>query len=506
MRARWARVLAGLCAAGTATVLLSTPPPATAAAPSTSPSTTPLTAPSTTATSAPGPAADRDASLELRDLFVSRDQLGLMQRYRAAVLLARPTDGAADRGGDGYRRPSRRSCAAHVCVHRVRHGADAATAGWARRTLHVMEQVWRHETGTLGFRSPPSDGRRGGDGRFDVYLADLGARGLFGYCTPERRVPGERSVASGYCVLDNDFAREQFGTAPRRSLRVTAAHEFFHAVQFGYDFREDPWLMESTAVWVEETFADAADDNRRYLRFGALRRPWVPLDTYSNAGYAQYGNWAFWEFAERRYGPGLVRAVWRRAAALQGAADQSSVGALRAVLDRRSGATGTLRTALSAFAVANLAPARVYPEGDQWPAARTGRATTLARAGDTGVRRLAVDHLAAEHVALRPVTGPTGRAWRRTRGWRLEIGVRMPRRAAVVVTVRHRDGPQRSRMLTARRSSAVVAFDGAGVEDVVVTAVNASARYRCGRVTLWACGGVPRDDDARFVVRYAVRR
>ena len=74
------------------------------------------------------------------------------------------------------------------------------------------------------------------------------------------------------------------------------------------------------------------------------------------------------------------------------------------------------------------------------------------------------------------------------------------------MTVRHRDGPQRSRMLTARRSSAVVAFDGAGVEDVVVTAVNASARYRCGRVTLWACGGVPRDDDARFVVRYAVRR
>jgi hypothetical protein len=29
---------------------------------------------------------------------------------------------------------------------------------------------------------------------------------------------------------------------------VTAAHEFFHAIQYGYDVSEDPWLMESTAT------------------------------------------------------------------------------------------------------------------------------------------------------------------------------------------------------------------------------------------------------------------
>jgi hypothetical protein len=37
-----------------------------------------------------------------------------------------------------------------------------------------------------------------------------------------------------------------------RPLKVTAAHEFFHAVQFAYDIGEDGWLMESTATWMEE--------------------------------------------------------------------------------------------------------------------------------------------------------------------------------------------------------------------------------------------------------------
>ena len=148
---------------------------------------------------------------------------------------------------------------------------------------------------------------------------------------------GERFAASSYCVLDDDFSRRQFGARPIDSLRVTAAHEFFHALQFGYDFREDPWLLESTATWIEESFADPVDDNRRYLRFGTVRRPGVPLDDFSNDRYAQYGDWAWWEFLTDRYGEGVVRAVWRRADTVRDAPDLFSVAALGAVLDRTAG-------------------------------------------------------------------------------------------------------------------------------------------------------------------------
>ena len=43
-------------------------------------------------------------------------------------------------------------------------------------------------------------------------------------------------------MLDNDYAPAQFpsGTSPQNNLTVTAAHEFFHAVQYAYDFRRTP--------------------------------------------------------------------------------------------------------------------------------------------------------------------------------------------------------------------------------------------------------------------------
>ena len=52
------------------------------------------------------------------------------------------------------------------------------------------------------------------------------------------------------------------------ALQVTAAHEYFHLVQFGYDINEDGWIMESTATWAEDEVFDSINDNAQYLREG----------------------------------------------------------------------------------------------------------------------------------------------------------------------------------------------------------------------------------------------
>ena len=55
---------------------------------------------------------------------------------------------------------------------------------------------------------------------------------------------------SGYCVFDDDFSKKQFGGgggATACPLKVTAAHEFNHAIQFNYDAFEDMWFLEATA-------------------------------------------------------------------------------------------------------------------------------------------------------------------------------------------------------------------------------------------------------------------
>ena len=67
-------------------------------------------------------------------------------------------------------------------------------------------------------------------------------------------------------------------------MRVTAAHEFFHAVQFGYDYFEDVWLMEASSAWVEDEIFDDIDDNRQYLAKSPLSSPAAPLDYSTRAG------------------------------------------------------------------------------------------------------------------------------------------------------------------------------------------------------------------------------
>ena len=444
----------------------------------------------------PKPPAEQKLTLQLRDMFVYRSELSPFDRLRVSAILARPTQGAQDPEGDGYTAGSTKRCNPLICVHYVTKGADAPRSSrWIRRTLRTMTTVWHHEVDRLGFRRPPRDGRRGGDSRFDVYLTDLGSRGLFGYCAPEHRVKGQRYAAYGYCVLDNDFARRQYDAAPNVSLKVTAAHEFFHAIQFGYDYRADPWLMESTAVWMEESYADSADDNRRYLPYGQVHSPGVPLDEYSDAGYAQYGNWAFWQFLTDRYGAGLVRRVWNQVDAAKGGPARASVPALSHVLDRVMHRKDALAAALTSFEVANLHPGRSYPEGRQWPRAHLHAEARMRNRHGRRTLVMHVDHLAARDMMLRP---PAQGARRR-----LRVSVAGPRRRArVVLTVTRADGSIRHRALVLRRGTGrrTVDFSPGRVRSVVVTVVNTSQRYRCGRGTLLSCGGMPRDDGRRFAV------
>ena len=143
----------------------------------------------------------------MRDLFTSLDDLSPADRKVAHGILARPTDGASDPYSDGYLVPSEKKCKGNFCMHWVTTTEDAPPSQtWVNQMLTLMNKVWKKEVKKYGYRPPVSDGNRGGSGKFDVYLAQIGDAGLYGYCAPERRKPGYQWLASGYCVLDNDFA------------------------------------------------------------------------------------------------------------------------------------------------------------------------------------------------------------------------------------------------------------------------------------------------------------
>ena len=438
-----------------------------------------------------------DATLALRDLFLARPTLDDADDRLAAGLLARPSDGAADPYGDGYAAASTTTCGPNICVHWVRTGADAPPSdAWARKTLAVMQQVWRHHVGTLGYRAPATDGGRGGNAKFDVYLKELGSQGLYGYCAPETRVAGQPRQASGFCVLDDDFARAQYGRAPVDSLRVTAAHEFFHAIQFGYDFREDPWLLESTATWMEGRFAGGVDDNHRYLRYGQVARPGSSLDLFESSGFAHYGNWPFWEFLSQRYGTGIVRQVIQRTGTGGGLPNDYSIEAVEHVLAGKGG----LADVFAAYAAANTAPAASYDEGDDFPVAAPAASAKLRADAVRATRTLRVDHLASASVRLRPDATLAGKRWR----LRLTVdGPNAKTSPAAYVVVTRKNGSSFRRPVALDPTGAgvgEVAFSSRTIATVTLTLANVSTRYRCRHATSYSCAGTPRDQGLRFAV------
>jgi len=447
-------------------------------------------------------AADASATLALRDLWLSLPGLTGTERRRADALLARPTDGVGDPFGFGYGVKAVKKCARNVCVHWVRSTTDAPPSKrWVDLTLQRLQRTWRVQTGRLGYRTPLKDDRRGGNELFDVYLKDVGSVGLYGYCAAESRV--QRFLAAGYCVLDNDFAATQFPSPPRKSLKVTAAHEFFHAVQYAYDAEDDRWLMEATATWMEERVADNANDNRQYLPYGQLRDPSSPLDSYGGSALDQYGNWAFFEFLSKRFGPKVVRNIWDKMAADKKSPDFYSTQAIVKVLANRGG----FAKLFAQYAAGNTIPGKSYPEGGEWPRAAIDARAVLSRSErKLGPITRTLQHLSSANYVLRP-DGSLGNT-----SWQLEVRIAGPERkaspAAYVLIDRRRGRTERRYVKLSRTGNAEVklGFGHRRVEKVTITLANASARYACLRRSSWSCQGRPRDDKARFALRAVLRK
>jgi hypothetical protein len=174
----------------------------------------------------------------------------------------------------------------------------------------AASQSYAVENGTLGWRDPLSDGRKGSrngkgtQGQVDVYLAALG-NGLFGYATTDRGTKGQRQP--GYLVIDNDYAG--FSGVPLELMQATMAHEYNHVVQFAYDLDLDGWMFESTATWMEDqVFPDVND----YINFldPTIRVPQAPLAEKDRRAFKLYGSAVWNHYLTHEYGPEVVRSAW----------------------------------------------------------------------------------------------------------------------------------------------------------------------------------------------------
>jgi hypothetical protein len=463
-----------------------------------------------------------DATMELASLRAAYPHLSSSQRRQANALLARPTDGANDPYGTGYDYTDARGhgaatdatpeCGVHFCIHYVTGSDDQPTdltdankntfPDYVDAVLARMESVWTYEVGTRGYRAPATDGKTGGDARMDIYLANVSAQRLYGYCAPDTPVPGQQWRAAAFCVLDNDFVG--FPTSPEASLKVTAAHEFFHTIQFNYDAGEDHWIMEATATWMEERYADEINDNRQYLPASQMHKPGTPLDTFSDNG-EQYGNWIFFERLTHRYGYDAVKRMWQLMDASKGAPDLFSVAAVQRVLEAKK---TTFPRFYAQFAMGNLLPRFFYTEGSHYgayAAPLTDGWGLTPKARGVRAHRYGLQHLTSKSFGFMP--DPQ----RMRARWTLTITVNGPDTstgAAAEVLIVRRDGGvgHKPVILNAHGDGKIrLLFDARKVKVIGLTLVDASTDYVCWKHTGWACQG--QADPARaFTISASARR
>ena len=425
---------------------------------------------------------------------------------------ARPNGGVTYKGPNvqwsGKPAPRSPQCSTHVCIHWTVQGADAPPLVGAAgdgipdqvdETLAAADASWQTIVGRLGFRAPLADTRSrfdGGNRKLDVYLADVGARKLAGYtASDDRRLSKDSKYKyldiSAFLVVDNDFAGSQFtrGT-PLGNLRATVAHELFHASQFAYDYKEDRWLAEGTAAWIEDEVFDGVNLNRGYLKHSPLTNPLESLD-YGNRGH-EYGSWIFLRYLSERYGKDIIRQIWRYAddSPTQLSAKRSqtySMVAVRRVLasDKRD-----LSDVFAAFARDNMRPVRAYREGAAYPRPAAARFILDRHNSTTRWQGLPIDHLAAFDITFTPGEDVPLKG-------QLRIEVDGPDRklhSEFRLAVRTAKGPVKDyaiKINPAGRGAIKVPFGRKQIVGVDLTMVNGnSAMKRCyQRATPFSCSG-----------------
>ncbi len=202
-----------------------------------------------------------------------------------------------------------------------------------------LDSTWSTVIDSMGYTEPPSDGVAGGDERLDVYLIDMVA---YGYATYDS------GPSNTYLVIENDFNGfpDNLDSDQRMgSLKVTAAHEFYHTSIFQYtlNLSTNGWWSEATATWIEDIIFPSVND---YLNYTGRKYEddnengkWDSGETYyeidgvtaagtrgrtnkwfdhpdyslnSTTGNHEYGSIIWAKYLSETYGNDIMKSTWDR--------------------------------------------------------------------------------------------------------------------------------------------------------------------------------------------------
>jgi len=216
------------------------------------------------------------------------------------------------------------SALGHFKIHYTTEGSHAVSneitnpdnvPDWVFATAEVAEMAYHLLIDSLGFDAPPVDGTEGDE--YDIYIIDTP---YYGQTHPERK--NNETVRPddyiSFMTLENDFVGEyNYKTHGYDALNVTVVHEFFHAVQLGYNYNTENYLsgmnsgdvffFEWSSVWFEEYCFPEVND---YV-FYAKNYSYYPDDVIWAHSY-WYSHGIFMKYLIDNYSIDILTKTWNK--------------------------------------------------------------------------------------------------------------------------------------------------------------------------------------------------
>ncbi len=259
------------------------------------------------AAAAPTKFVTRDLTLVLRDIKLNWKQLadstqrivsGLLTRWNTAFTIVSP--------GGFFRFHYDTTGANAVPTADANHNGipDYVEKCEAYADSSLAKQL------ALGFAPPPSDGTAGGDSLYDVYFEEMP---YYGYTQMENPGPAAWDDYTSYLVLNRNFIGFPPNHDPEGNVagaaKVTCAHEFHHAIQYGYSGTQAEWYSEEDAVSMESQVYPKVNDNYNYLPTFFTSPQTSLLDSSGH----EYSSFIWGLFLAEKFDTSFQVAVWQGA-------------------------------------------------------------------------------------------------------------------------------------------------------------------------------------------------
>ena len=153
------------------------------------------------------------------------------------------------------------------------------------------------------------------DQKYDIYIQDMG-QGYYGVNNLDSDSLGNHT-GSSYIKIDNEYEEGEYYTTGIEAMKITVAHEYFHAIQRSYRLEfntQTLFLYEMSSTWVEDVIYpdidDYIDDGWLLSFFNNPEQNISSTDGYSIALYAHYLTTAI--EGENNLESSIIKQIWEQ--------------------------------------------------------------------------------------------------------------------------------------------------------------------------------------------------